>query len=331
MNPANNIVTLGGSIPSAAGYQNYSNLLNPIFVDDLITRYYARTLGGRICAQDIVPTTLRNMGDTVIYRRTPRAKIHRYTKNQILEKDGLNTVSINMQVNRGVYYNLDIDDVDQHQIANIDTWVDGFKYDAVERVAMTVDVELMDTIAMQAHPLNRGTCAGAMSRGYNMGAMGKPVDLSGNNILDTLNDASAVLSEANVDFADRYIVLPVAAQPVLAGTDVLRNALNSGLPRSMQLVGMQAYNDPIAGFSNVYFSNLLPRRWDPVAQKYAYACIFGRKDATGFVTQIAKNEFIPVKESTFGSSWRALYVYGMKVLRPEAVGVLYASFTKKAA
>lgn len=330
--PIPNMQTLTGGLPSAAGYQNYSNLLDPFFVQDLLTRYYARTLGGRICAQDIIPQQLRNMGETVVFRRTPRAKIHRYTKNQILEQDGLNTTTIAMQVNRGVYYNLDIDDVDQHQIADIDTWVDGFKYDAVERVAMMVDVELMDTIAMQAHPLNRGTCAGAVSRGYNMGALGKPVDLGDEGkILNTLNEAAAVMSEANVDFADRYIVLPVAAQPVLARTNVLMNALNSGLPRSMQLVGMDAFNAPLAGFSNVYFSNLLPRRWDPVAQKHTYACIFGRKDATGFITQISKNEFIPVKESRFGSSWRALYVYGMKVLRPEAVGVLYASFTREAA
>lgn len=327
---AGTLTPFGNGIGSAAGYDNYSNLVNPLFSEDLITRYYARTIGGKICAQDILPAEIKNIGNQVIFRRTPKAKIHPYTKNQILERDGLSTVTIAMPIDRGLYFNLDIDDVDQHQIPNIDNWIEGYKYDAVERVAMHVDREIMDTIAIGAHSLNRGRCAGAVSRSYDMGAMGSPVDMGDSDIiLDKMNEASAVLGEANVDFADRFIVLPVSAQPVLARSQVLASSFNSGLDRSMQLVGMDGFASPIAGFDSVYFSNLLPRRWDPVANRYTYACIFGRRDATGFVTQISRNDYIPKQSDRFAAQWRALFIYGLKVLRPEALGVLYASFNRK--
>lgn len=310
-------------LPSSSGYGVFEALKDPVFVSDFVPRYYARTLGGLICAQDILPAVITRVGSTVVFRRPPRASVFDYTKNQDLESDGLNTVPMEMTIDRGKYFNLKLDDVDHLQIQDVDNYIDMYKYDALEQIAQRTDVELFFTLETQSHPANKGSCAGAMSGAYDMGSLGAPVVFDRTSALDVMNNASAVLSEANVDFADRYIVLPICAQPILSATTVLANALNSGLPRSMQLIGMEAYPGPIAGFSRIYFSNLLPRRWDPVAGVWTYACPFGRRDATGFITQMAKNEVVPVDSRSFHSFWRGLFIYGKKVLRPEAVGICY--------
>ena len=54
-----------------------------------------------------------------------------------------------------------------------------------------------------------------------------------------------------------------------------------------------------------------------------YYIPFGTNDATSFATQITKTETLRA-ESTFGDLVRGLMVYGYKVVKTEALGLLYA-------
>jgi hypothetical protein len=53
-------------------------------------------------------------------------------------------------------------------------------------------------------------------------------------------------------------------------------------------------------------------------------CLFGHKSAITFASQYVKSESLP-SPTTFGTLYRGLKVYGYKVVKPEALGVFYAS------
>ena len=310
-------------LPSSSGYSNYGNLIYPWFSRDFITRFYPNTIAGLISQRDIVPTEITEMGNKVIFRRTPTAVVREYRKNEELRSDRLTTVTSELIINRAKYFNLKLDEIDFTQIQEVERWLDLYQYDAQEKIAQAVDVEMFLRIAAESAPFNKGTCAGARTGSWNLGSAGAPVRLMSSSILQKLNEANAVLSEANVPQQDRFVVFPTESQPLFTGNQILSQAYASGLDRSLQLLGGQALGAPIAGFSNIYFSNLLPQMYDATAQKTCVPIIFGRKDATGFVAQLTKNQIIDQDPRAFARYWRGLFLYGMKVLRPEATGVLY--------
>lgn len=315
---------LSAPLPASSGYPNYGNLIYPWFARDFITRFYPNTIAGLITQRDIVPTEITDTGNRVVFRRTPVAKVREYRKNEDLRADRLNTVTSEMFINRAKYFNVKLDEVDLTQIQDVQRWIDAYQYDAQERIGMDIDVELFLRMLSEAHPANKGTCAGARTGNYNLGTGGAPVTLTAANILVKLNEANVVLSEANVPQEDRFIVLPTETQSLFTSNQILAQAYASGYDRSLQLMGGQALGSPIAGFADVYFSNLIPRMWDETAQQFCVPILFGRKDATGFVAQLSKNQIIDQDPRAFATYWRGLFIYGMKVLRPEAVGAMYA-------
>lgn len=315
----------GSVLPTASGYEAYNNLIYPMYATDFITRFYPRTIAGLISSRDIVPAEIKEMGDHVIFRRTPRGETWNYKRNGVLNVGRLNTVTSRIDINRGRYYNIKLDKVDQTQIQNIQEWIDGYIYDAQQQVARHVDVEMFDAIAAGAHAANKGKCAGASTGGYNLGTYGAPVVINASNALSIINACGTMLSEANVDFTGRFMALPTPYLSLLSNNQVLSQAYASGMDRSIQLIGAQAYNGPIGGFEDIYFSNVMPRRWDDKANAWCYAIPFGMKDATAFIAQISENEIIDQDKESFAKYWRGLFVYGYGVLRPEAVGVLYCT------
>jgi hypothetical protein len=54
----------------------------------------------------------------------------------------------------------------------------------------------------------------------------------------------------------------------------------------------------------------------------AYYCLFGTNAAITFASQMTKMETLRA-ESTFGDLVRGLNVYGFKIIKPEALGLLY--------
>jgi len=60
-----------------------------------------------------------------------------------------------------------------------------------------------------------------------------------------------------------------------------------------------------------------------VSNDTAYKCLFGVKDGATFATQMTASK-VQDNPNGFGMLHRALNVYGYKVVKPEALGVLYA-------
>jgi hypothetical protein len=70
----------------------------------------------------------------------------------------------------------------------------------------------------------------------------------------------------------------------------------------------------------LYLSNNLYSATD--GSYTAYYCLFGTNSAITFASQMTKMESLRA-ESTFGDLVRGLNVYGFKIIKPEALGLLY--------
>lgn len=95
----------------------------------------------------------------------------------------------------------------------------------------------------------------------------------------------------------------------------------SGLAKAVVLT----QNVPeIMGFK-VYFSPNMPMMYDPTAKANTFMIVAGLKDATGFVTQLTKQQHIDKVETSFAEYWRGLQIYDFEVIEPEKLAVLYAT------
>ncbi len=74
------------------------------------------------------------------------------------------------------------------------------------------------------------------------------------------------------------------------------------------------------GRFTIYLSNNLYSATDGAFT--AYYCLFGTNAAITFAAQMTKMETLRA-ESTFGDLIRGLNVYGFKIVKPEALGLLY--------
>ena len=70
---------------------------------------------------------------------------------------------------------------------------------------------------------------------------------------------------------------------------------------------------------------------DPVTGEQTFTILAGRKSATGFVMQLTEQDVIDKDPRSFSKYWRGLNLYGFKVIRPEDLAVMYATFDYTAA
>lgn len=309
------------ALPSSIGYQVLSALNQPFFGSMMMMRTYADTICGNITSQEVVPTELKKCGSVAIFRRKPEGEIFDLIKNQPLEVSQINTSTVTMVVKRAKYWNLKLDEIDITQTCDIEKWVRWFLDDCAEKLRQAIDAEILDYIPRKAHAFNKGLKAGRTSGTFNLGAMGAPVQLTADSLIEHLTNLAAVLNEQLVPRKGRYIVLPPVAETLFYRNKLLNDAAASGQSKAVVL----SQNVPeIMGFK-VYFSPNMPIMYDPIAQKNTYMIVAGLKEATGFVTQLTKQQHIDQVSTAFEEYWRGMQIYDFEVLEPEKLAVLYAS------
>lgn len=311
-------------LPASSGYRLYAALKNPLFAQRLITRYYPKTISGNITTSDVIDNRIKNQGDTVIFRRTPRAEIFEYQRNQDLEVSQLNTEPDQMVIDRAFYFNVKLDRVDEKQIPDVNDWIKGFIDDALEKQAQRIDSTLFRELPWQVDCHNKGAHAGAVDGQVNLGTAGSPVALTKENILEFIQQMAVVLDQANVPTDGRYLILPTYARLLLAGNEILSHASYSGQSKSLHLMAGSQWPTEIGGF-RIYFSNVMPRYYDEAASKHTYVILAGLKNATGLITQLSQQDVIDQDPRSFSKYWRGLNVWGFKTLRPEAMAAAYVN------
>ena len=307
-------------IPHASGFNAAALLKRKIFSDTLLARFRCGSIIGNISNMDVLSKELKDCGDEVIFRNTPRAEIFDYVKGQELEITTLEMTAITMKIDKAKYWNIFAETTDLAQDCDLKMWLTKYADERAYEMTQMIDRQVLTDMPYEAAQCNKGRKAGILSGAYDMGAGGAPVSITPANLLIKLAEASAVLDEQCVPEKDRFIILPVQAKPTFMASP-LTNAGVSGLSKS-PLFGGEIPD--IMGF-RVLWTNSLPLRTE--GGRIAYTIPFGAKMATGFHTQLTNTRMIEEDARVFGSYWQGLQLYGYKVLRPEALGVLYATFT----
>lgn len=302
-------------LPLAAGKLNIGSTtmryIPALYAGKLLKKYYSSTVLSAITNTDY-EGEIKKFGDTIYIRSTPDITIRDYAKGATLVNEQPESTAVTMTIDKGKYWSFVTEAVDKIQ-TDIKTFVNKWTDDAAEQMKITIDTNVLANVYSDAHASNIGTTAGAKSASFNMGTAGTPVALDKTNILDYIVDAGTVLDEADVPEQGRFMVLPPMFAGLIKKSD-LKDASLTGDSTSPIRNGMLGTIDRFTLFN----SNLLAGTYST-----GVYCLFGTKDAISFATQMTENEVLP-NPNGFGTLHRGLQVYGYKVVKSQALGVLFA-------
>lgn len=309
------------SVDRVAGHPNYDRSGTSKFIPELWSaklqkKYYNKTVLTYICNTDY-QGEIKGQGDTVIIRGIPDITIGNYQKGMTLAIQHPEQAAITMPIDKGKYFNIYLDDVDEVQ-SDLDL-LNKFTTAAASDNAIAIDTDVLGNVYSEAHADNYGTTAGAITGGFNFGASGAPIQITKSNILDYIVDAGTVLGENKVADEDCWMVVPEWMAGLIQKSD-LKDASLSGDSKSVLRTNLLGK----IGRFNILKSNLLPSVAAGTESSgfQAFYVLFGHKDGISYANQFIKTEKLR-SEQTFAQIVRGLNVYGYKVVNPQALGYLY--------
>jgi len=304
--------------PVAAGSPGYSRITIPeIWSSKLLVKYYDSSVMASISTR-MYEGEIRQKGEVVKIRTTPNVTIRPHVDGQKLIYENLVPDVIDLPIDKGNYWGWISKDVAKKQSDS--TYMEGWTEAAAKDLQVAIETPILQSFYADAHVKNQGATAGIKSGNVNLGVTGAPVALDKTNIVDVITQMEQVLSEQNALSNNMgWIVLPPWAIQRIKTSD-LKDASMTGdgvsiLRRRDGRVGM-------IGCFEVFVSNLLSQVTDGANTPTHIP--FGNMDGLTFATQLTENEGPMRSTDFFGNLYRGLQVYGWKVLKPEAIGHLYA-------
>ena len=309
--------------------QSYSGAFIPtLWSGKLLAKFYQNTILSEICNTDY-EGELKNQGDTIRIRTAPSITIQDYTAGQSLSYEVPEPIYQDMQVNKGKYFGVQVNDVLAYQ-SDMDL-MNMFTEDAAKQLKIAIENEVFFNSFVTEGPAaaNEGATAGAITGNYNLGT--DLAAVASNDILNTILRMASVLDEQNVPEDGRFLILSPYERHLLMQSNIAQ-AYFTGDQSSTIRTGKVGMLDRFS----VYVSNLLPKGEAGKALVSGLAAtstggtlasavarrtmIAGTRTAVSFAATINKTE--PLRNQTdFGDIVRGLAVYGRKVVKPEALVV----------
>ena len=303
--------------PVQAPYPNLSGIVSPtIWSGKLLVKFYDASVVPAISNTDY-EGDIKAQGDQVEIRTTPDITVSDYLQGQTLDVEFPTPSKVSLLIDHGKYWNFLGEDVEKAQ-ADYD-FVNDWTQDASEQVKIVVDTEILADIPSDVAAANTGATAGAISANINLGVAGTWLQVTKANILDVIVDTGTVLDEQNSPESDRWMVLPAWMCGMIKKSD-LQDASLAGDGTSILRNGRIGMIDRF----EIFRSNLLDVTVDGTTN--VTNCLFGHKSALTFAGQFTNSESLR-SESYFGTLHRGLKVYGYEVIKPDVMGLLYASAT----
>ena len=311
---------------------SYSGAFIPtLWSGKLLAKFYQNTMLSEIANTDY-EGELKNQGDTIRIRLAPTITISDYTVGQNLSYEVPTPIYQDMQVNKGKYFGVQVNDVLSYQ-ADMNL-MNMFTEDAAKQLKIQIENEVFFNSFVTEGPVaaNYGATAGAISAAYNLGTDVTPIDqATPENVLKAILRMSTVLDEQNVPEDNRWLIISPFDRQLLMQSSIAQ-AYFTGDQSSVIRTGKIGMLDRFS----VYVSNLLPRGAAAKAlvsgltdtstggavtnAKARRTMIAGTKAATSFAMTVNKTE--PLRNQTdFGDIVRGLAVYGRKVVKPQALVV----------
>jgi len=298
---------ISGSYPDlSANGAGTSKYIPTLFSQKATVKHYDMTVCGEITSNDWEGEVTK-MGDKVVIRRTPDVTVGDYQKNLDVTYETPEENATELELNKGKYYAVVLDDVDriQSDMGLLDMYAD----DAAEQVVLKQDLEFLAALPATVHADNQGTNAGAKSGTIDLGAVGAPLVIDTENAIKVLMRLNQALTEQGVSRVGRWVVLPAWYCSILKNTDV-KSALVTGDSEGVIRNGRLGTIDGLT----IYESNQLTDYTD--ASLNVTPIIAGHKDGVTWANQFINAEVIRL-QTKFASAIRGLAVYGFKTVEPK--------------
>ncbi len=302
--------------PTVPGHPDYtvtgSKFIPEIWSGKILKKYYDYTVLASITNTNY-EGEIKNQGDTVFIRTVPTITIRDHAIGQKVTYERPESPPLTLLIDKGKSWGVEIDDIIkvQSDLDLLSQWTD----DAAMQLKISVERSFFSAVYADPHASNRGTTAGVISAGYNMGVAGSPLAVTKVNVLDYIVDMGSVLDEQNVPETGRWIVIPTWMAGLIKKSD-LKDASLTGDGTSVLRNGRLGMIDRFT----LYSSNLLYSVVDGAVT--AYYSMFGHNDGMTFASQLTKTETLRSQDA-FADLLRGLKVYGHKTIKPEAIGVFY--------
>lgn len=273
---------------------------------------------------------IRDQGDKVKIRTVPSININNYTKGLSLTSQVPETSIIELNIDKGKYFQVVADDIDKTQ-ADLKL-MDIFSNEAAQQMKISIDTDVLTNLVNTAATGNKGRTAGVISADLDLGdgvnatvgSRRSMVITSGTSTstkrspIDYLIDMGQAMDEQNLPEDGRFVVVPAWFAAMIKKSD-LRDASITGDGSSIARNGRVGMLDRFT----VYVSNLLPFQTsitdtDAGTGKKGFHVFAGIKEGLTFASQITKVETMR-SQTTFGDIMRGLNVYGYKVVTPKAM------------
>ena len=295
---------MGGGIVGAVNGMKY---IPTLYAGKLLVKFYETSVLGEITNTDY-EGQIRDQGDTVIIRTRPTINVADHQKGMVLADQIPTTEAVILNIDQGKYWSFRTDDPDMVQ-TDIKTFVNEWTDEASYEFRNAIEIDVLDNVAADAGQV--GTILGIA-----LGIAGTPITVSKSDIVDTVVDCGTILDTFNVPDQNRFFLLPPRLIGMIKKSE-LKDASIAGDGTSIVRNGMVGMVDRFTIFRT---NNL---KYTTTAGDNAWSCLFGTKHAITFASQLVKSKTID-NPTGFGMLHRGLHVYGYKVVKPEALGVLYA-------
>jgi hypothetical protein len=263
---------------------------------------------------------IRTEGDVPVY-------LNEYQKGGTLKPpDRIESPAVELDIDQNTHFYFGIDSIDKYQsdISLMSQWADGATKN--EKIKIDTDV-LAYFVGTSPYSVslcdsyNYGATAGKISGLYNLGVAGAPFQATTANMIKLLAMCEAVLGEQNVpDDEDWFFVMPRIMAMLLKTSDI-KDASMMGDGTSALRSGRLGR---LLNFT-LYASNLLPKATDSTTGQLCFYPLFGHKYGLTFASQFTETNYIDNPETTFGKFIKSLHVFGRKVIKPSAIGFVYAA------
>lgn len=293
---------MAGQFPAAQGYNQIPNgyFIPEIWSGNMLKNYYEQALASEICNHNY-EGEIKNQGDKVIIRRDPEVEIRQYYKGLKLETQAVEDEGVEFVIQRAVYFNFPVDDVDRRQ-SDV-PWVQKVTDNASIKTKNYIDKQLFADVYSDVASGNQ---------------VWSNVSMDQDDALDLMVDIGVAMDDNYVpDDGNRWVLVPNWLKGLIKKNPNFLDASKMGDSKSMLRTGFIGTIDrtKVYGTTNLYS-----------AATYTYI-LAGHPEAVTYATQIVKTEKLR-NPSTFGDLIRGLQVYDWKATQPT---LLFYATVKKAA
>lgn len=293
---------MANQFPAAQGYAQIPNgyFVPEIWSGNMLKNYYEQALASEICNHNY-EGEIKDKGDKVIIRRDPEVEIRQFYKGLKLETQSVEDEGLEFVIQRGVYFNFPVDDIDRRQ-SDV-PWIQKVTDNASIKIKNHIDRQLFSDVYADVASGNQ---------------VWNNISMDADDALDLMVDIGVAMDDNFVpDDGSRWVLVPNWLKGLIKKNPNFLDASKMGDGKSMLRTGFIGTIDrtKVYGTTNLH-------------QDSGYDYILaGHPDAITYATQITKTEKLR-NPSTFGDIIRGLQVYDWKVVQPTLL--FYATVKKTA-